>query len=55
MGSGVYQIEVIETPDGPVVISAGNLVDFRTLADTGLAGQIADFALAELAQARERA
>jgi [lysine-biosynthesis-protein LysW]--L-2-aminoadipate ligase len=55
LGSGVYQIEAIETPDGPVVIGAGNLVDFRTLAETSLAGQIVDFALEELAHARGRA
>ena len=54
LGSGVYQIEAIETPDGPVVIGAGNLADFRTLAASGIAGQIADFALAELQHERER-
>jgi [lysine-biosynthesis-protein LysW]--L-2-aminoadipate ligase len=55
LGSGVYQIEAIETPDGPVVISAGNLVDFRTLAEADLADRIVAFALAELAQAQAQA
>jgi [lysine-biosynthesis-protein LysW]--L-2-aminoadipate ligase len=54
LGSGVYQIEAIETPDGPVIINAGNLVDFRTLAATDLAAQIVEFALAELQRERER-
>src|SRR5919202_91251 len=28
LGSGTYAIEVIEGPDGPVVVAVGNLVDF---------------------------
>jgi [lysine-biosynthesis-protein LysW]--L-2-aminoadipate ligase len=49
LGSGTYAIEVIEGPDGPVVVGVGNLVDFRSLAEReiNVAGTIADFALAQ--------
>ncbi|HUG14758.1 MAG TPA: hypothetical protein VMM78_07025, partial [Thermomicrobiales bacterium] len=49
LGSGVYEIRVTEGVSGPVVTSAGNLVDFRTLTAAGMdvAGRIADFALAQ--------
>ncbi|HEU4793284.1 MAG TPA: hypothetical protein VFS96_06480, partial [Nitrolancea sp.] len=49
LGSGTYAIEVIEGPDGPVVVGVGNLVDFRSLAgrEIDIAGAIADFALAQ--------
>jgi [lysine-biosynthesis-protein LysW]---L-2-aminoadipate ligase len=50
LGSGVYEIRVTEGVGGPVVTSAGNLVDFRSLSAAGIdvAGQIADFALAQI-------
>ena len=49
LGSGTYAIEVIEGPDGPVVVGVGNLADFRSLAEReiNVAGAIADFALAQ--------
>jgi [lysine-biosynthesis-protein LysW]--L-2-aminoadipate ligase len=54
-GSGVYSIEVIETGNGPIVVGVENLVDFRSLAgrEIDVAGQIADFALAQLEESRE--
>jgi [lysine-biosynthesis-protein LysW]--L-2-aminoadipate ligase len=47
LGSGVYAIEVVESDDGPIVVGASNLVDFRTLTDAGIdiAGLIADYML----------
>jgi [lysine-biosynthesis-protein LysW]--L-2-aminoadipate ligase len=52
LGSGVYEIHVVEGCCGPVVTGAGNLVDFRSVTASGhdIAGRIADFALAQLAQ-----
>jgi [lysine-biosynthesis-protein LysW]---L-2-aminoadipate ligase len=52
LGSGVYEIQVVESINGPVVTGAGNLVDFRSLSAAGIdvAGLIADFALAQLAK-----
>jgi [lysine-biosynthesis-protein LysW]--L-2-aminoadipate ligase len=49
LGSGIYQITVVLTDDGPIVTGASNLVDFRSLRDAGvdIAGQIAEFALAQ--------
>jgi [lysine-biosynthesis-protein LysW]---L-2-aminoadipate ligase len=49
LGSGVYEIRVVETINGPLVVGAGNLVDFRSLSQAGIdiAGQIADFALSQ--------
>lgn|GEM_PF-515950 len=56
LGSGVYTIEVVESEDGPIVVGAGNLVDFRTLNDAGIdiAGKIAEYTLSQAhAQSRE--
>lgn len=36
LGSGVYEIEAAETAAGQVVISASNLVEFRSLAELGV-------------------
>lgn len=49
LGSGVYEIRITEGVGGPVVTSAGNLVDFRSLTDSGVdvAGQIAGYVLAQ--------
>lgn len=49
LGSGVYEVKIVEAPGGPVVVKANNLVDFRGLADAGIdvAGKIADFALSQ--------
>ncbi len=49
LGSGVYQVEVSLGDGGPVVTGAGNLVDFRSLAERGVdvADRIAAFALAQ--------
>lgn len=49
-GTGVYSVEVIETDNGPVVVGAENLVDFRTLheREIDVAGMIADYALSQL-------
>jgi [lysine-biosynthesis-protein LysW]--L-2-aminoadipate ligase len=49
LGRGTHAIEVIEGPDGPVVVGVGNLVDFRSIAgrEIDIAGAIADFALAQ--------
>lgn len=51
LGSGIYAIEVDESPEGLVVTGAGNLVDFRGLAAAGIevAGAIAQFAMEQLA------
>jgi [lysine-biosynthesis-protein LysW]--L-2-aminoadipate ligase len=47
LGSGVYAVKVVESPEGPIVVGAGNLVDFRTVTESGIdiAGQFARFAL----------
>jgi [lysine-biosynthesis-protein LysW]--L-2-aminoadipate ligase len=51
LGSGAYEVHVIDG-DEPVVIGAGNLIDFRSLSERGIdvASAIADFALCELEQ-----
>jgi len=36
LGSGVYEIEVVETASGPVVISASNALEFRSLVEQGV-------------------
>jgi [lysine-biosynthesis-protein LysW]--L-2-aminoadipate ligase len=50
LGSGVYELELVEGHAGPVVVAAGNLVGFRALSETGIdvAGRIAGFALSQL-------
>jgi [lysine-biosynthesis-protein LysW]--L-2-aminoadipate ligase len=50
-GSGVYSVEVVKTDNGPIVVGAENLVNFRSLVEQGvdMGGMIADFALAQLA------
>lgn len=37
VGSGAYVVDLIETASGPVVVGAENLLDFRTLAASGVA------------------
>jgi [lysine-biosynthesis-protein LysW]--L-2-aminoadipate ligase len=55
LGSGIYAVEIVESEDGPVVVGAGNLVDFRTLNDAGvdIAGAIADFTLSQAREAQD--
>ena len=55
LGSGVYAVEVVENPDGPVVVGASNLVDFRTLDDAGIdiAGTIAEYTLSQSQEAQD--
>jgi [lysine-biosynthesis-protein LysW]--L-2-aminoadipate ligase len=55
LGSGVYAIEVVESADGPVVVGASNLVDFRTLNDAGIdiAGKIAEYTLSQPREAQD--
>ncbi|MGH9174145.1 MAG: hypothetical protein ACRD1H_07290 [Vicinamibacterales bacterium] len=50
LGSGIYAIEIVDSDEGPIVVGAGNLVDFRTLQESGVdvAGKIADYALSQL-------
>lgn len=36
IGSGAYAIDLIETPRGPVVVGAENLLDFRAVAAAGI-------------------
>ena len=47
LGSGVYDVKVVLGPDGPVVVAAGNLVDFRSLSASGIdvAGAIVEWVL----------
>lgn len=53
LGSGVYDVKVVLGPDGPVVVAAGNLVDFRSLSASGIdvAGAIVEWVLATAATA----
>jgi [lysine-biosynthesis-protein LysW]---L-2-aminoadipate ligase len=55
LGSGVYAVEVVESAAGPIVVGAGNLVDFRTLHDAGIdiAGKIAEFILSQPREAQD--
>jgi [lysine-biosynthesis-protein LysW]--L-2-aminoadipate ligase len=52
LGSGVYAVKLVESPQGPVVVAASNLTDFRALQDSGhdIAGLIADFTLSQIPQ-----
>lgn len=49
LGSGVYEVKIVEGVDGPIVVKANNLVDFRGLAVAGIdiAGAIAGFVLSQ--------
>ncbi len=55
LGSGVYEIETAETDAGQVVISADNLLEFRSLAEQGapIAQSIADHFLEFVARGVE--
>jgi hypothetical protein len=55
LGSGVYAVEVVGSADGPVVVGASNLVDFRTVHGAGIdiAGKIADFILSQPREAQD--
>ncbi len=55
LGSGIYAVEVVESSDGPIVVGASNLVDFRTLNDAGidLAGKIAEYTLSQSREAQD--
>mgnify|MGYP002778840736 CR=1 FL=1 len=55
LGSGVYDVKVVEGAAGPIVVKANNLGDFRTLVEAGIdvADAVAEFVLRQRADVEE--